>query len=79
METVEDLSGYCAGCGGRLEKETEKTVGVFVPHVLSTQKAIYLLCMPCFASVQRGGEEGERRMKRIEQRVKLYESTGGNA
>ena len=79
MESVKDLSGYCAGCGERLEKENKKVVGVFKPRDLSKKEGIYLLCMPCFDIIQHDKEGKEARLNRVEERFKLHTSIGGRA
>lgn len=78
---AEFMSGWCAGCGTRLEKDTPKTLSVYVPDSTSKQ-ALYLICNPCCEVVVNHLEGYEKILERVEQRAKLYfavDNTKGGA
>jgi predicted RNase H-like HicB family nuclease len=74
-KAAENMSGWCAGCGTRLEKETPKTFSVYVSKD-NTTKAIYLICDPCCDIVVSHSEGYEEILKRIEERAALHSAVG---
>jgi len=75
------MSGWCAGCGARLEREAHKTIGLYVPDD-GSGRGLYLMCDPCHNAVVTESEGYEKLLERVEQRVAAYAVIGdtkGNA
>lgn len=75
------MSGWCGGCGTRLERETHKTIGLYVPNG-GGSRGLYLMCDSCQNAVVTESEGYEKLLERIEQRVAAYAAVGdtkGNA
>ena len=68
MEEVADsMSGWCAGCGKRLELEDWKSPSVYVRN--DGVQCLYLMCDPCVRAVHNREPGYEALLERVEKRA----------
>ena len=83
MESVNDklqkaaagMSGWCGGCGIRLEYATPKIVGLYVPND-GGPKGLYILCEQCHTAITTNADGYEELLERVEQRMAAHVAIG---
>ena len=73
-DPAEPVSGWCGGCGKRLEREDKKTTGFCVLD--NGIKGLYLMCESCMDIVKNDKPGHDAILERVESRIKAHAKIG---